>query len=326
MKPRVFIGSSKEGLDYVTHVIKKLEGIVDFHRWTDPNVFKPNKGILETLIKQAKLSDFAILIATKDDITISPDRGTERVTARDNVIFEHGLFMGATSIERAFLLAHEDTGLPSDLSGTGSLTFSDEPGTYNYIDVVCRHLMDHILKISSQSELGFVPSTALAMGYFNGFVKNVCESLGKQEVVNMEGKVVNVKSYKMNIILPDDIDVDGVSGFKLKYNKINALEKASTVTLPNTSGRDYPFNFRVDPPLSDYSSAVDVQIYDVPTTLDTILEAIRLYFPNTFIGSNEEREHLEKRELRNFANVLRYYVNKNSWTKGHVFVEEGVTV
>jgi hypothetical protein len=326
MKPRVFIGSSKEGLDYLNIVVNQLEGIVDFFIWTDPNVFKPNKGILETLIKQAKLSDFAILIATKDDITISPNRKTKRLTARDNVIFEHGLFMGATSIERAFLLVHEEAGLPSDLNGTGSLTFSEKPGTYNYIDEVCKNLKNHILQVSNQSELGFVPSTALAMGYFNGFVKNVCESLGKQGLAIVEGKEVGVKSYRMNIVLPDDIDVNGVSDFKIKYNKVNALQKASTVIIPNMSGRDYPFNFRVDPTLPDFSSEVDLHIYDVPTTLDTILEAISLYFPSTFIGGNEEREHLEKRELRNFANVLRYYIGKNSWTRDHVFIEEGVTV
>lgn len=295
MKPRLFIGSSKEGISILKHVESKLKEEVDSYSWINENVFLPNKGILDTLIKQAKLSDFALLIATKDDIVKSPTREGEKNTARDNVIFEHGLFLGATSVDRAFLLAEDGIDLPSDFNGVATLTYSQEIGSFNHIDERIKQISELIKKVSNQSELGFVPSTALAMGLFNSFVKNVCEEIGKSGVVTYEGQNVAVKSYRMTIVLPDNIDEDGVNGFKAKYNKMHNLEQASTTTVSGKLGRGYPFHFKIDPPEQDLGSPIDVHIYDVPTTLNTILEAIKLYFPSSYVGTDADREHLEER-------------------------------
>lgn len=326
MKPRLFIGSSKEGLKYVDYLVEKLADYADCTRWYDDHVFMPNKGTLDVLVKQAKLSDFALLVATKDDLTKSETREGSRITARDNVIFEHGLFLGATSTERAFLFAQEGIDLPSDFNGTSILTFSEEEGKYNYIDKVIDRLIKLIESANKQSELGFLPSTALAIGYYTGFINPVCEGIGTHQKVSYKKTDTPISTYKVKIILPADIDERGVNAFASKYNQVHKLEQASTIIISGSNSRDYPFRFKIDPLPIETDSPLDVHVYDIPTTLNTIVEAIKIYYPATYIGPNEDREYLEKRELRNFANVLRYYISKNVWARDHVEVIEGVVV
>ena len=326
MLPRLFMGSSKEGIKYVNYIEKKLEEHADCSKWIDDNVFTPNRGVLEVLIKQAKLSDFALLVATADDVTTSPTRDGSRNTVRDNVIFEHGLFLGATSIDRAFLFVQQGADLPSDFNGVSVLTFSESIGDYNHIDTVIEQLIKRIEQANKQHELGFVPSTALAMGYFNSFVKNVCEALGRDQKLLHRQQERTAGTYNLKIVLPENIDDGGVNAFATKYYRVHGLESADTVVLPGAQGRPYPFRFKIDPPQDNHSNPLDIHVVDVPTTLDTIQEAIKLYFPQGYIGPDEDKEQLEKRELRNFANVLRHLISKNPWTRGHAEIIENVQV
>jgi hypothetical protein len=68
--------------------------------------------------------DFALLVLTADDLTVS--RGTERAVARDNVLFELGLFIGFLGRDRTFMLYDRTKApvLPSDLAGITAATFA----------------------------------------------------------------------------------------------------------------------------------------------------------------------------------------------------------
>ncbi|MGO4104696.1 nucleotide-binding protein [Leifsonia sp. YAF41] len=116
--PSVFIGTSSEGLDIGRHLQQALEGTraCTVTRW-DQGVFEASNYTMESLTKAAKQADFAVLIATADDTVES--RGDLRAVARDNVIFELGLFIGALGRERTYIVADRtrDLQLPSDLQG-----------------------------------------------------------------------------------------------------------------------------------------------------------------------------------------------------------------
>jgi len=68
--------------------------------------------------------DFALLVLTADDMTVS--RGTEKAAARDNVLFELGLFIGSLSRDRTFMIFDRTNppALPSDLAGITAATFA----------------------------------------------------------------------------------------------------------------------------------------------------------------------------------------------------------
>lgn len=114
MKPRIFIGSSKEGLYVAEYVKQYFNADYECVIWND-DVFKYNKSFLETLLNSASLFDFGFLIFTKDDLALVRDEVFEE--ARDNVLFEYGLFLGRLGVERAFILAEEGVKLPSDFLG-----------------------------------------------------------------------------------------------------------------------------------------------------------------------------------------------------------------
>ena len=89
-------------------------------------VFGASRFPIEDLEAQVKAADFALLVAGMDDEVTS--RGIVSGAPRDNVIFELGLFMGALSRQRTFILTPKGTSikLPTDLLGITHLRF--DPG------------------------------------------------------------------------------------------------------------------------------------------------------------------------------------------------------
>jgi hypothetical protein len=117
-KPTVFIGSSSEGL-HVAHTFQvalEASGQCEATVW-DQDVFAISAYTMASLLQAAQQYDFAVLVATGDDIT--EKRGTTGVAPRDNVIFELGLFIGALGLERVMVLcpAEPPIHLPSDIAG-----------------------------------------------------------------------------------------------------------------------------------------------------------------------------------------------------------------
>lgn len=123
--PTVFVGSSKEGLRVARAIQAGLRhDHVVVRIWTD-GVFGASRFPLEDLEAQVVLADFAVLVATPDDIVSS--RGATNTAPRDNVVFELGLFMGALSRRRTVVVQPQssDLKLPTDLLGMTSLTYND---------------------------------------------------------------------------------------------------------------------------------------------------------------------------------------------------------
>ncbi len=124
--PKVFIASSSEGLKVVAPVQELLqEGLRETAEVTSwPEQFQLTKTYIESLEHLLNTSDFAVLVLTPDDLVTS--RETDRLSPRDNVVFELGLFFGRLGRDRCFLIKPGDLNLklPSDLLGIESAVFS----------------------------------------------------------------------------------------------------------------------------------------------------------------------------------------------------------
>jgi tetratricopeptide (TPR) repeat protein len=116
MKPRVFIGSSVEGLGIAYSIQQNLTFDADVTVW-DQGVFELSKTTIESLLDILDKSDFGIFVFNKDDM-IKMRQKNENVV-RDNVLFEFGLFIGKLGRERVFFVipARTNLHLPSDLLG-----------------------------------------------------------------------------------------------------------------------------------------------------------------------------------------------------------------
>lgn len=125
MKMRIFIASSVEGLDVAYAVQENLEYYFEITVWPQ-GVFEPSKTSIETLSEQAEMFDAAIFVFTPDDEVIT--RNEPKDSARDNVIFELGLFIGSLGRGRCFIIkprSFSNLDLPTDLLGITSAEYED---------------------------------------------------------------------------------------------------------------------------------------------------------------------------------------------------------
>src|SRR5215467_4566432 len=116
LKPKIFVGASKENLLFARALANGLEECAAVKVWNE-GVFELNRGYLESLLEAPTEYDFAAFILGSDDLTTSRDES--KPSPRDNVLFESGLFMGVLGRERVFLIYDKSVELkiPSDLSG-----------------------------------------------------------------------------------------------------------------------------------------------------------------------------------------------------------------
>ena len=116
-EPVVFFGSSSEGVkvtEELSRIYRKRRVVV--RPWT-VGVFQVSSTPIESLVTLAGNADFAVLVLTADDITLS--RQLRHQSPRDNVVFEVGLFIGAIGRERVVILKPKgcDIKVPTDLVG-----------------------------------------------------------------------------------------------------------------------------------------------------------------------------------------------------------------
>jgi Predicted nucleotide-binding protein containing TIR-like domain len=126
----VFIGSSSEGKRYVEYLQAALDDYCEAAVW-DQGVFGLSTSGLDALVTESRRVDFAVLVLTPDDLTVK--RGLSRSSARDNVIFEAGLFVGALGPRRTLIVHAKDVelDLPSDLDGVTLCTLKSQRGDAN---------------------------------------------------------------------------------------------------------------------------------------------------------------------------------------------------
>jgi CRP/FNR family transcriptional regulator, cyclic AMP receptor protein len=130
--PIVFIASSGAAREDLEAIKTSLKGPTIVCRpWTDPNIFKASDFTINSLLKQADEADFAIILATPDDIVEKNStlrgflrRRSAKRAARDNVLLEYGLFAGAIDRNRVFVFEKSGVGLPTDLQGLTTLRYS----------------------------------------------------------------------------------------------------------------------------------------------------------------------------------------------------------
>lgn len=88
---------------------------------------QPNGGkdLLGKLLTHARQASFAIILLTPDDVG-GIANGTLNCRARQNVIFELGLFIGLLGRERVAALNHPEVEIPTDFSGVAYIPLEGE--------------------------------------------------------------------------------------------------------------------------------------------------------------------------------------------------------
>ena len=281
MKRKLFIGSSKEGLFYanlVKEIITKECGDwLECEVWNESGIFTLNKSTLENLVKASRRFDYGILIATSDDLALI--RLKARSIPRDNVIFEMGLFLGSLGLTRAFLLTQDNCKLPSDYNGITTVRLPKKKS----LSIDIKSLIEQLNETKDTYSLKTIPSTALAVGYFDNFVFPFCKNINK-------------KGNKLKILIPKQI------------NDIHSL--ISNYESDHTS---IPISVFGDGqrPVAKQLVSDNLMYWDIPTTLSTLFKMINLVNPNEEIGLSPEKKDWIEYELRNFKGTLEILIKDN---------------
>jgi hypothetical protein len=120
-KPKVFVGSSSEARPLAEVFCDVLADRATMIPWWNAPEFYNGVGTLEALMSAVDLYDGGIFILSPDDAIES--RGKKGFSARDNVLFEYGLFLGRLGRRATFAFIHQPSGVkkaikvPSDLTG-----------------------------------------------------------------------------------------------------------------------------------------------------------------------------------------------------------------
>lgn len=313
--PKIFIGSSSEGKPVADKIVAAMANIAEVDIWS--TIFEYNVSNYDNLQSQIPFYDYAILVSTADDVTIS--RSNSFDTARDNVLFEFGLFAGGLGREKVLYVVEEGVKIPSDLSGI-TLPFipkRTDPNFEDGLNDVIRKIKKYIVDREKTFHLSFLPSSIMAHGYFKNFIEQAVSELlqcknDRRPVTFNDKDEVLIKDFTFSILIPTDLTED-------MYNKVSAKRLRQgwkKVKIKAIGIRDFDFSVDVDK-----ASDGTFHLVDVPITLNSLNTAIELYSGKRHIGQTFKEATMERREIRNFYRTLQYLTEKSSITRGIVNID-----
>ena len=146
--PDLFIGSSREAISIAEAVQLGLQHDCTPVIWNQ-GVFSPGEGTLESLLQALPQFDFAVMVFSPDDQTMT--RGALKPAVRDNVIFEFGLFMARLGPKRTFFMYPRDQrpDILSDLAGVTPIEYSHGPNLQAAVGPACTLLKRAISKLGA---------------------------------------------------------------------------------------------------------------------------------------------------------------------------------
>jgi hypothetical protein len=114
------------------------------------------------------------------------------------------------------------------------------------------------------------------------------------------------------IAVPDNLYRD----YQDRIKKFIDLRRLSKLEVSSTN-RGYNFYLN-----AEQESKETLLLYDVPTTLASIKEAISRLVPKNYLGVEEKLEDLlKKREISNFVRTLDFLIDEAIVTKGNCRIE-----
>lgn len=279
MKRRLFIGSSSERLDISRQLKSKLDSAcsdwLDVVIWNGSGVFEQNKGILEALAQAAREFDYGIFVAAPDDCMLKR-RSRIKVT-RDNVLFEAGLFMGGLGLNRTFVLASSKVSLPSDFNGSTVIMYNGEKPGDTELDLLVRNL----IQTKSHYRMDHMHSTALAYGYYEGFIKPVMKVLRAEDI------------NELKVFVP---------------KKVSDLNERIQKHIKDTSAKEVKKNNMVVLCAQDQER---VYYWDIPRCLKTLDGLVGYSKHKCEFGKDTDWSIWMKRELDNFCEVLQVLIDED---------------
>ncbi|WP_174614718.1 TIR domain-containing protein [Virgibacillus ihumii] len=247
-KPKVFIGSARESMDYVNAIHEQIHYYAEVTPWY-AGVFQVNDYNMDSLEKQLDSNDYAVFIFSPDDVVEM--RGKKMLKTRDNTLFEMGLFWGKLRKGRVFFIVPDRVGnkpgegrheyiLPSDLNGLTTVDYEIRADG-DYVSAVSRASQQINQAIRRygvfKDPINLLEKTKdqlnksnMVLGFYMQFTKSLLsDSVNKYEHL--------YEAFRSSFMPPDGFNVVGAGIWKV-------VEKKGLEQIAGNEGRNkfYPFN------------------------------------------------------------------------------------
>ena len=286
MKRKLFIGSSGgRGVTIAEAAAAQIRQAcgdwLECDLWDRGDVFAINQSFLDSLLRAAQRYHYGIFVATKDDPTSK--KGNAVIEPRDNVIFEMGLFLGSMGLLRSFLLLEKGASLPSDFDGITMPRFSIEDGGSP------KEAVDQLVNKISRTRHSFnmkpIPSAALALGYFDNFLKPFAARCPKRFGV----------PAKLKVLLPKRL-----IAFKEKGDLNKLVDFYKSVHPSDDESIFKPGERPVIKKVRD-----QLVFWDIPTTLFTLKQLFdKLPSMSELVGADEQQKEWLLSEMNEFGRCV----------------------
>lgn len=337
--PNIQQGASAYGIGGVAHDKGKAALVAAPETATDGDTRPPTN--LDSLKNFSDIYDFAIFVFVPDDKIVSQTRMHLRTGdplagtgARHNLVFEFGLFLGRIGSKKTFVLADRHiaefiTNFFTDLKGISLCYYESsyeswlkagrppevEPFDRASLEEQVAAIQASIAETNLGIELGFLPSTALAIGYFENMLRKAVLSIhkirsavapaekiqievqdkeGKLEFVNLE---INQRHVAFKVVIPNKLLGASHEKYKKRITKMGLLR----VLVPFETR---PFSIFYSPEALKNDGAL--LIYDIPSTMFSSSKAIGM-----LTAVEDIRELLDEKEKQNFKKALMHLINKD---------------
>lgn len=300
-RPSIFVASSSASRTVAEAVKEYFAGEADVDVWAD-EVFKLNESTMQTLLNRASYNDFFIAIFAADDEAVI--KGEKKKIPRGNVVFEFGLFLGRIGMSRTFFILEEGTDLFSDWDGLSITRFNPGGDLKDALAVSCQRIREKMRDAERQYDFTVLPSTSLAIGYYNNFLKPVLYALDTEktfeivqkdrngEVMTRFTQAIEDHTPTIEIRTPRDLSV-------LDRDVLKERTRGYTQIILTTKVRPFPFYVQ-----GSFGENDTLHLFDIPTTLLASYCTIREFFSNAFLAQEGTLQRLMDREVRNFEMVL----------------------
>ncbi|MBK7970002.1 MAG: hypothetical protein IPK08_14230 [Bacteroidetes bacterium] len=174
--------------------------------------------------------------------------------------------------------------VPSDYYGVTVPTF--DMNVSGSLELAMNKIVIAIEKTITSFSFKPIPSTALALGYFDNFIQPLAKRWVKQS-----------QNYALEVMLPKNI--------KDIRTEVSVFRKSN----PSTPVSVYEDGQR---PVVHQYVAHPTLFWDIPTTLSTLYKMIDIAHPVGEVGTNSDKDAWVKYEVVNFAGTLRALIQECS--------------
>ncbi|HDY7983757.1 TIR domain-containing protein [Vibrio vulnificus] len=184
-KPKLFIGSSVEGLEVAYAIQSELEHDSEPTVWSQ-GVFNLTQSTLSDLLSALDSFDAAIFVMSPDDVVKM--RGQEQTVTRDNVLFELGMFIGRLGPEKTFMVKprnSQDFHVPTDLLGLTPGVYDNERSDGNLqaaLGPFCFQVRKQLAQMTVKSEIIEVHESDIDLKY-NELINKLIQLGGYQRML-----------------------------------------------------------------------------------------------------------------------------------------------